>query len=107
MKGDRLGTHRVLEPAGALPQGAWRLDNDPGHVYDDEVVIDVETLNIDSASFRQMEEAAGEVEPAARAPDSSAASSTSGPSAASSSERVARLLLETVAARGKQHNPVT
>lgn len=24
-----LGTHRVLEPDGAMPQSAWKLDNTP------------------------------------------------------------------------------
>ena len=28
-RGCPLGTHRVLEPAGAMPQEAWRLDNTP------------------------------------------------------------------------------
>lgn len=84
MHGDRFGTHRVLEPRGALPQAAWRLDADTSRVYDDELVIDVERLNIDSASFRQMEEA------------------TEGEAAG-----VARLIQETVAQRGKQHNPAT
>jgi L-erythro-3,5-diaminohexanoate dehydrogenase len=83
MRGDRYGTHRVISPKGALPQAAWQLDNDAGKVFDDELVIDVETLNVDSASFRQMEEAAG------------------------SADGVAKLLLSTVAERGKQHNPVT
>lgn len=46
------------------------------------MLVAVETLNVDAASFRQMEEAGG--------PDA-----------------VGRQVLETVAARGKQHNPVT
>ncbi len=25
-----LGLHRVIEPAGVLPQAAWRLDPEPG-----------------------------------------------------------------------------
>ena len=87
MTGDRFGIHRVIEPVGALPQGAWRLDNDTSRVFDDELVIDVETLNIDSASFRQMEEAAAEH--------------------GDVSEGVAKAVLETVRERGKQHNPVT
>ena len=33
-----LGLHRVLEPAGALPQAAWRLDASPG-LWPDEVVV--------------------------------------------------------------------
>jgi L-erythro-3,5-diaminohexanoate dehydrogenase len=82
--GDPLGTHRVLEPKGALPQPADRLDADPAKIFESEIVVEVETLNVDAASFRQMEEAtAGE-------PDG-----------------VARLVRETVARRGKQHNPVT
>ncbi|MFO7275106.1 MAG: L-erythro-3,5-diaminohexanoate dehydrogenase, partial [Bacillota bacterium] len=52
------GSHRVLEPAGVLPQPAWRLNNDP-EIYDNEILIDVERLNIDSASFRQISEEAG------------------------------------------------
>jgi L-erythro-3,5-diaminohexanoate dehydrogenase len=79
MIGDRFGTHRVLEPAGTLPQAAWRVDNDVEKIYDDELVLDVERLNIDSASFRQMQEAGD----------------------------VAAQILDTVQKRGKQHNPVT
>ncbi len=78
-----LGTHRVLEPQDALPQPAWRLDNTPV-AYDNEILIDVKTLNIDAASFTQMEDASGG-DPAG----------------------IARLIMETVATRGKQHNPVT
>jgi L-erythro-3,5-diaminohexanoate dehydrogenase len=82
--GAPFGSHRVLEPRGALPQPAWKLDNDTSARWDNEIVVDVATLNVDAASFRQMEEATvGE-------PDG-----------------VARLVLETVHKRGKQHNPVT
>jgi len=62
-----------------LPQPAERVDNDFSRLFEGEALLQVETLNIDAASFRQMEEA-GDVE---------------------------RLVLETVATRGKQHNPVT
>lgn len=79
MLGDRFGTHRVISPLGALPQAAERLDNDMSRQYDNEIVLDVERLNIDSASFVQME---GQGDVAAQ-------------------------ILETVRARGKQHNPVT
>lgn len=82
--GDIFGSHRVLEPRSALPQPAWRLDNDCSRVFETEIVVDVETLNIDAASFRQMEEAS-----------------------AGEASGVARLVLETVRERGKQHNPVT
>ncbi len=80
--GDPFGTHRSLEPKGALPQPAQRLDNDFSRLFAGEILLAVETLNVDAASFRQMEEA----EP--RRP-------------------VADRVLETVRARGKQHNPVT
>ncbi len=52
-KGDPYGTHRVISPAGVLPQPADVLDNDM-EVYDNEVLIDVQTLNIDSASFTEI-----------------------------------------------------
>jgi L-erythro-3,5-diaminohexanoate dehydrogenase len=84
LPGDPLGTHRVLAPEGALPQPAERLDAGDETVYETEIAVDVETLNIDAASFRQMEEATG-----------------------GDPEAVGRLVLETVRRRGKQHNPVT
>lgn len=76
------GSHRVLEPEGVLPQAAWKLDNTM-QVYENELLIDVEMLNIDAASFRQM---IGQ----AQTPDG-----------------IANLILQTVQQRGKQHNPVT
>jgi L-erythro-3,5-diaminohexanoate dehydrogenase len=81
--GDRLGRHRVITPAGALPQGATRVDNSLP-LYDNELLIDVATLNIDSASFRQMKVAN---------PGSLAA--------------IGEQVLKNVAAMGKQQNPVT
>lgn len=67
-----------------MPQPAERLDADASRAFETELVVDVETLNIDAASFRQMEEASsGDL------------------------DGVARLVLETVTRRGKQHNPVT
>jgi L-erythro-3,5-diaminohexanoate dehydrogenase len=82
LPGDPLGTHRSLDPVGALPQPAWRLDNDTSLRYASEILVDVDTLNIDAASFRQMEEAGGE-------------------------GGVGERILQTVRERGKQHNPVT
>ena len=81
--GHRLGSHRVLEPKGALPQAAWKLDNAP-RAYDNEMLCRVETLNIDSASFKQISDACGG-DPAA----------------------IGAHILATVNERGKQHNPVT
>jgi L-erythro-3,5-diaminohexanoate dehydrogenase len=78
-----LGTHRVLEPAGAMPQEAWRLDNTPA-IEENEILCDVEALNIDSASFKQIADACN-FDPA----------------------RIGDHVASTVRTRGKQHNPVT
>jgi L-erythro-3,5-diaminohexanoate dehydrogenase len=78
------GTHRVLEPQGVLPQPAKRISNDFSTLYDNEILIDVEVLNIDSASFTQIK-AQAENDP----------------------DKIAQIILATVAERGKQHNPVT
>ena len=55
-----VGLHRVLEPAGVLPQAATRLDTAPA-IRPDEVRIAVERLNLDAASFRQLREEGGDV----------------------------------------------
>ena len=47
------GCHRVVEPEGVLPQAAWKIDNSP-EIRENETLIDVETLNIDAASFKQI-----------------------------------------------------
>jgi L-erythro-3,5-diaminohexanoate dehydrogenase len=85
-RGERFGVHRVIEPKGVLPQPAWKLDNRSGDgdsIWDNEIVVDVRTLNVDAASFRQMEESAG------------------------SADGVGKIVLETIEKRGKQHNPIT
>src|SRR5580704_10882155 len=56
--GDPYGSHRALDPRGSLPQAAWRLDADFTRLFEGETLVGVETLNIDAASFAQMEEAA-------------------------------------------------
>ena len=78
-----VGLHRVLEPAGALPQAARRLDTDPT-IWPDEVRLRVERLNLDAASYRQLYEAAG------------------GDGAA-----IRGAVLEIIEERGKMQNPVT
>jgi L-erythro-3,5-diaminohexanoate dehydrogenase len=78
-----LGTHRVVEPLGAMPQSAWKLDNTP-FALDNEILCDVETLNIDSASFKQISDACE-----------------------GDSEKIAAHIMGIVRERGKQHNPVT
>ena len=80
--GSPIGLHRVIEPAGVLPQAAWRLDASP-EIYDDEVRIAVDRLNLDAASYRQLCESQPE------------------PSAVR--DEVVRIVGE----RGKMHNPVT
>jgi L-erythro-3,5-diaminohexanoate dehydrogenase len=78
-----LGVHRVLDPAGVLPQAAWRVDADPA-IGPDEVRIAVQRLNLDAASFRQLSE-----------------------SCAGGGEAVRTAVLDIVATRGKMQNPVT
>jgi len=81
--GSPYGTHRVLEPLGVLPQPAWRLDNAMA-IYDNEILIDVSALNIDSASFTQIKAACQNDE-----------------------ARIAAHVQDIVTQRGKHHNPVT
>jgi L-erythro-3,5-diaminohexanoate dehydrogenase len=50
---DPYGLHRVIAPAGALPQNAIGLNNDP-EISDNEILINVEILNITSASFSRL-----------------------------------------------------
>lgn len=59
LKGNKYGTHRVIEPKGVLTQAAWKVDNDMSKVYSNEIVCDVTSLNIDSASFTQISDACG------------------------------------------------
>lgn len=77
------GSHRVIQPHGVLPQPAWRIDNTM-LICDNEILIDVDALNVDAASFMQIKQAAkGDV------------------------DRIAASILDIVAQRGKLHNPVT
>lgn len=58
-KGNPYGSHRVLEPKGVLPQPAQRIDNNMDELYDNEIRVNVDTLNVDAASFTQIKEQAG------------------------------------------------
>jgi L-erythro-3,5-diaminohexanoate dehydrogenase len=51
---DPTGLHRVLDESVVLPQAAHRLDTRK-ELWPDEVRIRVERLNLDAASFRQLE----------------------------------------------------
>ncbi len=81
--GNPYGTHRVLEPKGVLPQPAFKIDNNM-EIYDNEILIDVKTLNVDSASFTQIKEQAG-----------------------GDIEEIKKIMAGIVAERGKHQNPVT
>ncbi len=80
---DPTGLHRVLDAVRVLPQAAQRLETRP-ELWPDEVRIRVERLNLDAASFRQLEKA------------------HEGDGAA-----VRTAVLAIVAERGKMQNPVT
>lgn len=82
--GDHYGVHRVLHPPHLFPQAAERLDVSLP-LYSSEILIRVERLNIDSASFHQLWEK----------------------SARRDQELIKRQVLDLVRSRGKLHNPVT
>ncbi len=83
-KGNKYGTHRVIEPQGVLPQPAAKVDNNVAEIYDNEILVDVDILNIDSASFTQIkEQASGDV------------------------EKIKEIILDIVETQGKMKNPVT
>ncbi len=82
-----VGLHRVLEPAGVLPQAAHRLDPDPA-IAADEVRISLEKLNLDAASYRQL----------------AAKHTTDG---VIDGDAIRAEVLQIVAERGKMQNPVT
>lgn len=77
------GLHRVVAPAGVLPQRADRLDPSPPPLGG-EALIEVEGLNLDAASHHQIREEQGGDVAAMR-----------------------RRVLAIVRERGKLHNPVT
>lgn len=77
------GLHRVIEPRGVFPQAAWKL-NPHLPLGEDEMLIRLEALHIDSASFRQLLAQTGNNETQLR-------------------QTISDLILE----RGKMHNPTT
>jgi len=82
-KGSKYGTHRVLVPEGSLPQPAIKISNDM-EIYSNEILINVDYLNIDSASFNQLkQEAKNDI------------------------EKIKKKIIEIVDERGKMQNPVT
>lgn len=83
MAGDVYGLGRVVGEAGVLPQRAQKLDPSLP-LREAELLIDVESLNIDAASFKQIKDEAG-----------------------GDPERMIQTIRSIVQARGKMHNPVT
>lgn len=79
----KYGTHRVIYPLGVLPQSADKLDNNMT-CMDNEILIDVKTLNIDSASFTQIKNSCNE-----------------------DKEKMEEMILDIVNTKGKMQNPVT
>lgn len=80
---EAIGATRVLEPAGSLPQAAVKLDATPP-VRPYELELEVDTLCLDSTSFRQLAESNGH-DPVG----------------------IGAAILAIVSDRGKMHNPVT
>jgi len=82
-QGHAYGMHRVISPVGVLPQPADKICNNM-EIFDNEILIDVQTLNIDSASFTQIhDQAEGNV------------------------ENIREIILGIVEKAGKMKNPVT
>ena len=79
----KYGTHRVIEPKGVLPQAAYKIESTP-KPYPNECLIDVDVLNIDSASFTQIKHACDHDE-----------------------EQMKKMIFEIVKKQGKMQNPVT
>lgn len=84
IKGNKYGTHRVIEPQGVLTQAAQIIDNDMTKQYSNEIICNVISLNIDSASFTQVANACDHDE-----------------------EKVKAMIMDIVGKRGKMQNPVT
>ena len=82
-KGSKYGIHRAIEPKGGLPQSATKISNDI-EIFDNEILIDVNYLNIDSASFSQLKDEAG-----------------------GNVEKIKKKILKIVNDKGKMQNPVT
>lgn len=83
-KGNKYGVHRVIEPKGVLPQPATKVDNNFSEIYDNEILCDVITLNVDSASFTDIKDRAQHDE-----------------------NKVKEIMLDIVAKQGKHKNPWT
>ncbi|MGB9637826.1 MAG: L-erythro-3,5-diaminohexanoate dehydrogenase [bacterium] len=78
-----LGVHRSLEPKEIIPQAAYKIDNSLP-IKDSEILFEVNSLNIDSASFQQLKNSLN-----------------------NNKELIKKEILKIVKERGKMHNPIT
>ncbi len=78
-----LGIHRSLDPKGVLPQAAYKIDNSLP-IKDSEILFEVNSLNIDSASFYQLKNISN-----------------------NNKQLIKQEILKIVKERGKMHNPIT
>ncbi|QIX26688.1 L-erythro-3,5-diaminohexanoate dehydrogenase [Nocardioides sp. JQ2195] len=85
---DPNGLHRVLDERVVLPQAAQRLET-RRELWPDEVRIRVEKLNLDAASYRQLER------------------THTGPGGEPDGDAIRAAVLDIVATRGKMQNPET
>jgi L-erythro-3,5-diaminohexanoate dehydrogenase len=78
-----LGIHRSIEPKNILPQAAYKVDNSLP-IKDSEILFEVDSLNIDSASFYQLKSSLN-----------------------NDKDLIKKEILKIVRERGKMHNPIT
>ena len=84
MKKDINAAHREISPKGIASPADRQAGQQHGRIYDNEILIDVQTLNIDSASFTQISNQAG-----------------------GDKAKIAEIMLDIVEKQGKHRNPVT
>lgn len=82
---EMYGLHRTLDPKGAGPQAAKKLNAEPRLIALSETLIEVEVLNLDALSMSQLRRQADD----------------------GGDEAVVGLVRDIIHARGKMHNPVT
>ncbi|QQR79642.1 MAG: L-erythro-3,5-diaminohexanoate dehydrogenase [Deltaproteobacteria bacterium] len=82
-KPNPYGLHRVLQPKGVFPQAALKIDPTLP-LATDEMLIQVDRLNIDSASFHEISQ-----------------------SEKGDLKKIEKKILSIIQSRGKMHNPVT
>lgn len=89
---DPYGLTRVIEPKGVLPQQAKKLDPKMG-LASDEILIEVDSLNIDSASFKQIKDSILAAKPNLNE--------------STLENEMANAIISIVSDKGKMQNPVT